>query len=117
MKHSYQRDIILEETIKLDHPSVEMIYESVRRRIPNISLGTVYRNLNQLVQHNLLKKIMINNNSHFDKTLYNHFHFYCNDCQKVYDIDLNIDFNKINHDVSECNLELNGVCQKCKGRY
>ena len=48
-RYSMQREIVLENVLsRKDHPTAEMIYEDVRETIPNISLGTVYRNLNLL---------------------------------------------------------------------
>jgi len=116
MKHSYQRDVILEQTIKLNHPSVELIYENVKKQIPNISLGTVYRNLKQLEENNLIKKITIENNYHFDKTIDKHFHFYCKECKSIYDVQIDIDVCKIPHKVDTYSVELIGICQKCEGK-
>lgn len=116
MKHSYQRDVILKEAIRLDHPSAEYIYESVRKKIPNVSLGTVYRNLKQLEEHNLIKKIIVNNNYHFDKTLDEHFHFYCSNCGSIYDVKIDVDVSNIPHRVNTYSVELIGVCQKCEGK-
>ena len=50
MNHSKQRDIILEVVSNsCEHPSADMVYQEVKKQISNISLGTVYRNLNLLV--------------------------------------------------------------------
>lgn len=55
MKYSRQRESILNAlNEKLDHPTAEMVYNCVKQEQPNISLGTVYRNLNQLVEQGTL---------------------------------------------------------------
>lgn len=56
MKYSRQRESILNSlNEKLDHPTAEMVYNCVKKEQPNISLGTVYRNLNQLVEQGVLR--------------------------------------------------------------
>ena len=58
MKYSKQREEILKVVLNSsDHPNVNTIYERVRMVIPNISLGTVYRNLNTLYENKLIRKI------------------------------------------------------------
>ena len=58
MKYSRQRESILNAlNEKLDHPTAEMVYNCVKQEQPNISLGTVYRNLNQLVEQGTLRRI------------------------------------------------------------
>ena len=90
MKYSKQRNIILEiVNSSYNHPTADMIYKEVQKQIPNISLGTVYRNLNQLVEHGYIKKISIPNESErFDKTLQEHIHFICLSCKKVEDLSI-----------------------------
>ncbi len=99
MNRSKQRDIILEVVSNsCEHPSADMVYQEVKKQIPNISLGTVYRNLNLLVELKKIRKIsMPNGSDRFDKTLLKHYHFYCDKCKKVFDIDSSNfkDLNKI----------------------
>ena len=58
MNRSKQRDIILEVVSNsCEHPSADMVYQEVKKQIPNISLGTVYRNLNLLVELKKIRKI------------------------------------------------------------
>lgn len=88
MKYSKQRNVILQNVLqRCDHPSVEDIYVSVKQEIPNISLGTVYRNLNMLVNMKQIRKIHISTGcDRFDKTLEIHAHFCCIKCNQIYDI-------------------------------
>ena len=77
-----QRRIILEELRKMDsHPTAAKVYEIVRHRLPNISLGTVYRNLNVLDDLGLLQKIQYGNASHYDGNLQRHYHLKCVQCE------------------------------------
>ena len=122
MRYSIQRNTILDVVKESsDHPDARTIYERVKLKIPNISLGTVYRNLNNLVAHNLIKKVSIYNDSdRFDKTICDHYHFYCNTCKKVYDITLKSenDINNLiegdtNFKVNSFNILVDGICYNC----
>jgi len=121
VKYSRQRDIILKMVQNsYHHPNAYMVYEEVRKEIPNISLGTVYRNLNLLSELNLIKKIIVpSGNDRYDKTLINHSHFHCDKCKKVFDI--NESFQKITTKIEqklECKIisqdsVFNGICKDC----
>lgn len=71
------------------HPTADWIYEQTRKKIPEISLGTVYRNLQSLCEDG---KIMTLNygkgQSRFDANPHPHYHFVCESCEKVYDFSL-----------------------------
>jgi Fur family peroxide stress response transcriptional regulator len=69
------------------HPTADEIYEEARKADPHISRGTVYRNLNLLVENGLLLRIPVPGGAdHFDSTLVRHYHFYCRKCNKVMDV-------------------------------
>ena len=88
MRYSIQRQLILDYVLNsCEHPTAEMIYRDLKKEIPNLSLGTVYRNLNLLVERNLIKKIVVPNNvDRFDKTLIDHDHMNCIKCGRMLDI-------------------------------
>lgn len=119
MKNSKQRNIIL-KIVKdnCNHPDAYTIYELARKELPNISLGTVYRNLNLLSELGSIKKITVpNGNDRFDKTIINHSHFHCIECSKVFDIEVNLD-NKSIEKSNKCrivteDIVLRGICEKC----
>ena len=92
MNYSYQREKIANYILNsCNHPTAEMIYEKVKEELPNISLGTVYRNLNKLSEKGIIKKIsMPNHSDRFDKTIHEHFHIYCIKCDKLEDVDYSI---------------------------
>ena len=83
MNYSRQREIIL-ETLKKNvvHPTAEYLYGILQEKAPNISLATLYRNLNQLAENGIIKKIDgLEAPSHFDHNTHEHFHFICDKCK------------------------------------
>ena len=104
------------------HPTADWIYEKVKKEIPNISLGTVYRNLNVLEE---MGEIMVldygSSHSRYDGNPKNHYHFKCENCGKVFDIDHEVieDLNKKVEEntpfkVSNHRLEFYGLCPECQ---
>ena len=89
MNYSYQREKIEECVLNsYIHPKAEDVYEDVRKTLPNISLGTVYRNLNNLSKMGRIKKIsMPNHCDRFDKTIKDHYHIHCIKCDKLIDVE------------------------------
>ncbi len=118
-----QRKAILRILKSTDsHPTADWIYEEVRNEIPNISLGTVYRNLNVLAEHDKIRVLDYgSNHSRFDGNPKPHYHFRCESCGGVYDldIDLSADLNKkINEETGfiahSHRLEFSGICPNCQ---
>jgi len=68
------------------HPSADQVYERVRCQLPNISLGTVYRNLQKLVALKKLQVLMLGRAQHFDPLVERHQHFICESCGRVFDV-------------------------------
>ena len=89
MKYSKQRAAIISflETRK-DHPTAEVVYLNVKEEFPNISLGTVYRNLTQLADHGIISRLSFGDLGvdHFDADTSAHEHFVCSKCGCVQDI-------------------------------
>ncbi len=89
-RYSKQRETILEilrSTKK--HPSATVIYEKARETIPNISLGTVYRNLSQLAQEGeILAFKAIDGSEHYDATFEAHPHLCCTECKQIVDLEI-----------------------------
>lgn len=122
MRYSKQRDEVLNAVLNSTmHPTARMVYDDVKRIIPNISLGTVYRNLGTLVCDGLIKRIPIEDgNDRFDKTLENHNHIYCTCCGMVEDIAsviLEENFKNIEDEtgfkITDCNFNIKGICKNC----
>ena len=86
-RKSKQRDAIISELCsRYDHPTAMELYLSVREVIPNLSLGTLYRNLSQLEESGMVLRIPDGANDRFDGNVKPHAHFKCNTCGKVYDL-------------------------------
>ena len=88
-KYSKQREAILNFlTQSKDHPTADVIYEEIRKEYPNISLGTVYRNLSLFVEEGPACSLTPGDGKeHFDGTVQPHYHFYCRKCRQVMDLD------------------------------
>ena len=93
-KHSRQRECIKEFlTNRFDHPTAETIYLNVKKEFPNISLGTVYRNLSLLTNQGIIRKLSTGiGPDRFDGNTSPHYHVLCIECGSVLDLDMeNID--------------------------
>lgn len=88
IKHSRQRDCIKQFLLtRYDHPTAETVYENVKKEFPNISLGTVYRNLSLLAELGEIQKISTGvGPDRFDGNPAQHYHFLCNQCGRVIDL-------------------------------
>lgn len=122
LKYSRQRESIKRYLCgREDHPTADMIYTSIRREFPNISLGTVYRNLSLLTELGEIRKISADGPDRFDARLEPHSHFICRSCGCVLDVMvpaenpvLGADRLQEYGDVEECRIEFHGICKKCK---
>jgi len=110
------------EAIKDDtsHPTADQVYDKVRRRLPNVSLGTVYRNLQKLVADEKLQILMLGRSQRFDPLVKRHQHFICEQCGRVFDVlvtgDDEIRPAKLPHTgfkVSSHQLAFYGACRHC----
>ncbi|MBS6194538.1 MAG: transcriptional repressor [Clostridiales bacterium] len=90
LKHSRQRDSIREFLMtRTDHPTADVVYHHLRQVYPNISLGTVYRNLSLLADIGEIQKIYTGDGAdHFDGQIAPHYHVVCTKCHRVMDLDM-----------------------------
>lgn len=90
MNFSRQREIIYNRVMNFPtHPTAEEVYTALKQDNPNLSLGTVYRNLNQLSEAGMLLKIPIADGSdRFDGRTDRHYHMICEKCSRVFDVEL-----------------------------
>ena len=90
MRYSKQRELVLQQVEALhDHPTAEEIYQNALKECPGLSLGTVYRNLNSLVEAGRVRRVPIPGQpDRFDHTLSWHSHLYCTRCGQVTDLAL-----------------------------
>jgi len=122
---THQRQVILEEVQKVNtHPTADEVYEMVRKRLPRISLGTVYRNLEILSTSGLILKIgPPSNQMRFDGKTDNHYHIRCVSCGRVEDAPVE-SFDKLeeamqkksNYSILGHRLEFLGICPVCRGK-
>ena len=122
LKYSRQRESIKRYLCgREDHPTADMIYTSIRREFPNISLGTVYRNLTLLAELGEVARINVGDGvDHFDPNTSMHYHFICRECGCVQDLGLE-NITKINEmasksfdgEISGSVTYFYGTCGKC----
>lgn len=94
LKYSRQREEIKNFLMtRKDHPTADVVYMNVRRQYPNISLGTVYRNLTLLADMGEILRLRVGDGvDHFDADTSPHYHFICTECGSVIDLEMdNID--------------------------
>jgi Fur family ferric uptake transcriptional regulator len=122
LRMTKQRQLILEELRKVKtHPTADDMYQILRKRMPKISLGTVYRNLEILSETGIIQKLEVGGTQkRFDADISTHYHVRCVICGRVADLhlepDMNVekeaakltDFKILSH-----RLEFIGVCPEC----
>jgi Fe2+ or Zn2+ uptake regulation protein len=122
-RNTKQRQIVLDELHRVKtHPSADTLFKMVRKRIPDISYGTVYRNLNLLKDENKVLELSFGKSScRYDGMVKEHFHFFCLECENVFDLEkadigrLNKKIaDKMNFKVEYHRLEFFGYCDSCK---
>lgn len=88
-RHSRQRKVILDVLKRTKaHPSADWVYREVKKEIPNISLGTVYRNLKLLQSIGEVTEISCEGNEgRFEGNSHLHYHITCQKCGQIKDVD------------------------------
>jgi Fur family transcriptional regulator, peroxide stress response regulator len=117
-----QRRLVYETVLSTDiHPTAEWVYEAVRRTLPRVSLGTVYRNLQVLVEEGRLKAFIRGGRTCYDGDLEAHDHFSCDRCGLLVDIPRAPEVLSTERrlkargfTVSGRVLELHGFCRDCR---
>ena len=118
-----QREAILNVLRCADsHPTADWIYAEVRKAIPNISKGTVYRNLKILREMGEISELNLSGTvSRFEGRKENHYHFRCEKCGQVFDLDepVNVELDervvkRTGFKVSCHQLEFRGLCRACQ---
>ena len=123
LKYSRQR-----ESIKVclqgrkDHPTADMLYTDVRKEFPNISLGTVYRNLSLLSELGEIKRLTTGDGpDRFDGDTSTHHHFICRKCHCVTDLTMrdiseikNVAAENFRGTIEDYSVNFYGICENCK---
>jgi Fur family peroxide stress response transcriptional regulator len=122
---THQRQVVYEAVVASHgHHSPEQIYAKVRRRIPSISLATVYNNLRLFVEHGLLREVTPHASTVLvDGNLEPHHHLVCSRCKSVQDIEGEfIDFKRLSRqlpdgfDLTRPMIEVFGLCRRCRAK-
>ncbi len=122
LRMTQQRMVIMEELRKVHtHPSADEIYEMVRLRLPRISLGTIYRNLEILCELGEIQKLELSGSlKRYDWNPQKHYHIRCLRCNRVDDAPI-APLQQLENDLYEAtvfeiighNLEFTGLCPEC----
>ena len=122
-RETRQREAILQVLRNADsHPTADFIYEEVRKLIPNISKGTVYRNLKILRERGEISELNLSGTvSRYEGRQDNHYHFRCVRCGRVFDLDEPVDkeldarvARRTGFKVAYHQLEFRGLCPDCE---
>lgn len=113
-----QKQVILDYLSKVKcHPSAEKVWLAVRQKLPNISKGTVYRNLEQMAQAGKIRAIN-GKITCFDGDLSTHAHFLCQNCGRIYDMQQTYNIQQPKNisqgEIMSSQLYFYGICNKCK---
>lgn len=118
-RYSRQRELIYQALCSSkEHPTAEMVYRMLKPDNPNLSLGTVYRNLNLLAAEGLIVRMSFPV-ERYDADVSPHPHFSCRKCGQVHDLDLPYDHRldrlaaQSGHEVSGHSILFTGLCVQC----
>lgn len=124
-RKSKQRNKILDILRNTDvHPTADWIYNKLKKDFPKLSTGNVYRNLNILVEQGLIRRMDFGSTyDRFDAIQIPHYHFVCEQCGAVLDLDLSYD-DQLNQKAMESSgyrvynhkIQFYGLCDKCKNK-
>lgn len=122
MKYSRQREAVIEcLRNRHDHPTADALFQTLREENPKISLGTVYRNLGLLVELGEIRKISTGDGcERYDYITEDHYHFICNHCGRIFDLDTKqmegIHNSVVNENIATIDsheLTFYGICKEC----
>lgn len=123
MNYSKQREMVLQALREnVVHPTAEYIYDIMSKTDNSVSLATLYRNLNQLSESGVIKKIEgLDNSAHYDHNTHEHYHCICTKCGKVYDIPADVAPNLVKNTedmtgfiIQSHDVIFHGLCKDCK---
>jgi Fur family ferric uptake transcriptional regulator len=118
-----QRRLILEEVRRCGgHLTADEVYQRVRKSLPTISLGTVYRNLDVLSRTGEILRVQLaGDQMRFDANTRPHSHVRCRECGRVCDVEVEFQIldervaQQSGYEVLEHRLEFSGICPRCRG--
>jgi Fur family peroxide stress response transcriptional regulator len=103
------------------HPTANWLYGKLRIEFPNLSMGTVYRNIGILIQQGLISRIAFGSTfDHLDANMKPHYHFICEKCGSIMDLEVppgeNLDtrpYKSLGFEIQKHEIEFYGLCPKC----
>ena len=126
LRLTHQRlEIYRELVASCDHPSAETLHQRLRKRIPTLSLDTVYRTLATLAEQGLINRVeTLESQARFEATSRRHHHLICRKCGKIADFQWpDIDSAALPQEISEWgridlkNVVIHGICRNCLGGH
>jgi Fur family peroxide stress response transcriptional regulator len=123
LKATPQRLAIIKSINDFGHINIDKLYEEVKQRFSSISLATIYKNINAMIQNMLLVEVKIpNKKSVYEIVKQEHSHLVCQKCSKVLDIEIdtntivNLISKEYDFSINQSNLVLSGICKDCKNK-
>lgn len=121
LKVTPQRLAIVDALHVRGHMNIDEIYELLLNKFNTISLATIYKNINLMVQNSFVQEVKIPyTKSVYELTKESHSHLVCTECGKIEDINIDLDCldtqiaQKSAYAINELNLVLSGVCEQCQ---
>lgn len=121
-KRSKQRERILGILLNTDrHPAAAWIYDQLRGEFSNLSMGTVYRNLNILVEQDKVRRIVCGSTfDRYDAKTEQHYHFICQECRLIMDVEMPFE-ESLNERINSTHrfkavghqIQFFGICETC----
>ena len=117
-----QRRVILEAVLQSEeHPTADQIFEEVKDQIPQLSRTTIYRVLDALVEHGIIRRLQQTGAARFDGKIERHHHLICTHCGKIIDLEdaaldqLSVPKRKLGgFMVDEFSVHFSGICSDCQ---
>ena len=118
-RNTKQKTTILNAIDTYGHVTVEELKEILHNNNEDVSIATIYRNLNILAEEGKIKKVFSEDKAVYETIKKTHYHFECQLCHKIIDIDPSLINFKINHSITggtKKDLFLYGICDECKNK-
>ena len=118
-RNTKQKTTILNAIDTYGHVTVEELKEILHNNNEDVSIATIYRNLNILAEEGKIKKVFSEDKAVYETIKKTHYHFECQLCHKIIDIDpslINININHSITGVTKKDLFLYGICDECKNK-
>jgi len=120
LKATPQRLEIVNLLYDKGHLTIDNLYVMLQDKFPSLSLATIYKNINKMINNNFLSEVNIpNQKSVYELVKKEHSHIVCSKCNEIIDINLNISNiindaeNKTSYQIEQSSIIFNGICPKC----